>query len=463
MRANLSNPYVGRLFELFAWVTLVLAFVTGYIAEDPDYLPLVKKQYPEYQWSSTDLYPDLPVVFVPSPETVNEALVIAEGSAYGGPFILGVRAIRTEQSAKIQEVVVLSHKETPSYLQKLVRERFFHQFINKPLTNDFLFGEDVDGVSGATVSSQGFTTAIADALHLGAVKHLNLKKTWREKKYEWGLNEFLMLALFITVLFIVYGPKKLARPLKLALPFATLAFVGFQANASISIGTLAGIVMGYIPDFNQYPIWWILVGGTIAGIILLGKNLYCGYLCPFEVVQSLLQKISGIRLALKPGVINSARRVIFTISWLALILIFLSRHPALGSYEPFSMMFSLEGMGIQWYILPLSLFGSFFIPQFWCRLFCPVGLTLSESLRLRRRAINRAKGIALSDRSMDNTRIKGRKNRPKTGFSFCLALTTLLLVFGYFIQSFLHIRDEGVLVVAMDRLQHKIERPVTRD
>jgi polyferredoxin len=80
-----------------------------------------------------------------------------------------------------------------------------------------------------------------------------------------------------------------------------------------------------------------------------------------------------------------ARTLIFFLSWVALMLIFLSAHPALGSYEPFAMMFSLEGLGIQWYILPASLLGAFFVPRFWCRLFCPVGLYLNELVRLRRR------------------------------------------------------------------------------
>lgn len=399
MRVNISNPYVAKLFELFAWLTLILAFVIGYIADSPDYLPLVKKQYPGYQWGSTDVYPDLPIVFVPSPDNINEALVIVEGTGYGGPFILGVRAIRTDESARIQEVVILSHKETPSYIQKMIRKNFFYQFINKPLTNDFLYGQDVDAVSGATISAQGFTSATAQALHKGAIEHLKLEKTWKDKEYEWGSDEFLMLGLFAAVLLIVYGPKKIAKPFKVVLPFATLAFVGFYVNASISLGTLAGIVMGYVPGFSQYPIWWILVGGTIAGILLLGKNFYCGYMCPFDVVQGLLQKISGIKLAIKPSLMKSARRVILTMSWLALLLIFLSRHPALGSYEPFSMMFSLEGMGIQWYILPISLFGAFLVPQFWCRLFCPVGLTLSEAVRLRRSAVNRVKVVFTSDKT----------------------------------------------------------------
>jgi len=70
------------------------------------------------------------------------------------------------------------------------------------------------------------------------------------------------------------------------------------------------------------------------------------------------------------------------------MLIFLSRTPAITSYEPFAMMFSLEGVGIQWYILPLALIGSTVMNNFWCRLFCPVGRLLNHSLEIRSKAKN---------------------------------------------------------------------------
>ncbi len=411
MKATLSNPYVIRILQVFAWVTLVLAFVIGYVADKPDYLPLVKEQYPEFQWGTSDLYPSLPIVYLPAPDVTGRALVIAEGTGFGGPLVLGIRAFKDGPSGRIKDVVVLSHKETPAYLEKLVREGFFHQFIDKWVTDDFLYGQDVDAVSGATISSKGITQAMGNALHLGALEHLGVEKTWKEEEYTPGLNEFLMLALFFTVLLIVYGPKKLAKPLKLALPVATLVFVGFYVNASISLATLSGIMMGYVPGFQQHPIWWILVGGTLTGILLAGKNFYCGYMCPFDVVQKLLQKISGIKLALKPGMIRQSRMVIGTMSWFALMLIFLSRHPALGSYEPFSMMFSLEGIGVQWYILPFSILGAFLVPQFWCRLFCPVGFTLSEAVRVRQSAVGWMKRIFIKDTTGQLSLAEPTRNR----------------------------------------------------
>ncbi len=129
--------------------------------------------------------------------------------------------------------------------------------------------------------------------------------------------------------------------------------------------------------------------GVFGGVLVLGRNIYCAQVCPFQYVQRGLNKISGVNLAVRPGVQKASRQVVGWMTWTALMLIFLSAHPTLGSYEPFSMMFSLTGAGVQWYILPLSLIGSFFVLNFWCRLFCPVGLVLNDMVRVRRSLLAR--------------------------------------------------------------------------
>ncbi|WP_299523746.1 4Fe-4S binding protein [uncultured Lutibacter sp.] len=48
------------------------------------------------------------------------------------------------------------------------------------------------------------------------------------------------------------------------------------------------------------------------------------------------------------------------------------------------MLFSLEGVGIQWYILPAALIGSLFFSNFFCRFFCPVGGALRWVQKMRK-------------------------------------------------------------------------------
>jgi polyferredoxin len=187
----------------------------------------------------------------------------------------------------------------------------------------------------------------------------------------------------------VYRKDKWGKYIRRVVMVGTLLFVGFYANASVNLGNLASIAMGYIPSLKQHPLWWIMMIGTIGSVVVVGRNIYCHQICPFKVVQDLLQKVSGTKLRIRPEIQRKSRLLIYSLSWAALMLIFLSVHPALGSYEPFAMMFSLDGLGIQWYILPAALIGAFFVPSFWCRLFCPVGLFLNQIVRGRRAIRNR--------------------------------------------------------------------------
>lgn len=369
-----------------AWVALLAAFIVGQIAAQTDYEALLKQQLPDLELTRSPENSGLPVVFrvntdgKPSPD----AVVMSEGVGYGGPLIIGIRARRTDDGARLNEIIVLNHKETPSFLVRLNRGHFFRQFAGKSVSDNFIIGDDIDAVSGATVTSEGFTAAVREAVHLGAVQHLQLPRTWQETEWHLGANELILVVLFLLAFYGVYQRGTLAKYARTIVMIGTLLFVGFYANASLSLGNIAGIFMGYIPSPKQHTMWWIMMVGALGSVIVLGRNIYCHKICPFLVVQDLLQKISGVKLKIKPEIQRKSRSMIYFLSWVALMLIFLSAHPALGSYEPFAMMFSLEGLGIQWYILPAALLGSLFVARFWCRLFCPVGLYLNEIVRLRR-------------------------------------------------------------------------------
>jgi len=387
MTSTTKTPaYPGRILEALAWASLVAAFIIGQIAAQTDYEALLQKQLPDVKLVRSQANRELPVIYRMEADGKEspDAIIMSEGVGYGGPLVIGIKARRTDEGAKVNEVLMLSHKETPSFMVRINNKGFFRQFAGKNVTDNFIIGDDVDAVSGATVSSEGFAAAIREAVHLGALQHLKLTRTWQEQGWHIGVNEIILVALFALAFYAVYRRDKLAKVARLVVMLGTLAFVGFYANASLNLGNIAGIFMGYIPSPKQHPMWWIMMAGALGSVVILGRNIYCHQICPFKVVQDLLQKLSGVKLRIKPEIQRKSRTLIFFLSWIALMLIFLSAHPALGSYEPFAMMFSLEGLGIQWYILPAAILGSLFVPSFWCRLFCPVGLYLNEIVRMRR-------------------------------------------------------------------------------
>ena len=377
--AEKLTPVWNRLAFPLAFTSLVIAFVIGQIAAQPDYKALLQAQLPDSTLSVLAEAEGGQVVF--RDETAENYVVISEAEGYGGPLAVGIRA---SGEGEIVEILSLDEKETPSFFDKLIKKRFFEQFAGKTIKDDFLLDEDIDGVSGATVSARGFTTAVREAMHVAAVAHFKLEPTWKQAEWIFGLNEIGLIAVFALAFLVSYVRGPVAKYGKFVMPVVALAFVGVYTNSSVSIAQLAGILLGYIPDFRDHLLWWIMMAGVFGSVVFLGRNIYCGQVCPFQYVQRGLNKVSGVNLAVRPGVQRSARMVVGWMTWSALMLIFLSAHPTLGSYEPFAMAFSLTGAGVQWYLLPLSLVGSFFVLNFWCRLFCPVGLVLNEMVRLRR-------------------------------------------------------------------------------
>lgn len=371
-----------RIFLRYgAYASLVAAFIFGLITDDTDYGSLIKAQYPDQELQKIH---DDPVVFQVGEkvEGKGEYILIQEGQGYGGPFVLGVRI---KDDAKIHEVIPLADKETPAFIKKIKEANYRNQFIDRSISDNFFVGDDIDAVSGATVTTMAATEAVRNGAHIAAIDYFKLKPTWDTTGWKFGLSEILVLILF----FLAFTPYVNRTPFRYIYMAMSVGIIGFYLNAAVSIGSLSGLLMGYIPSAADHFIWWILVVGTVGAVIFVGKNVYCYKICPFYGVQFLLSKMSGNRFNPSSAILKDAKLFANALLWSALMVTFLNQHPSAGAFEPFAMMFSLEGVGIQWYILPLAIIGSFFVSTFWCRFFCPTGSALSLLLKARKTIITR--------------------------------------------------------------------------
>lgn len=368
---------ISKAVRYAAYLSLLAAFIIGLTSEGKDYEAMVQAKFEGQNLTKVN---DDPVVFQVGEKKSGggEYILIQEGQGYGGPFVLG---IRIKDDAKVHEIIPLDDKETPAFIKKVKDADYRAQFIGKSITDNFIVGNDIDAVSGATVTTMAATQAVRNGAHIAAVSYFKLEPKWQKVPWKFGLGEILVIVIFA----LAFVPKiSSQKPWKYLYLAATIGIVGFYLNAAVSIGSLSGLMMGYIPGISEHLTWWILVIGTVLGILLLGKNVYCFKICPFYGVEFLLHKVSGSKLNPTPGVLRQSKKIANFLLWLSLMIIFLAQHPAAGAYEPFAMMFSLEGIGIQWYILPLAIIGSFFTSTFWCRFFCPAGNALRNLLKLRR-------------------------------------------------------------------------------
>ena len=207
-----ANPW-GRIIEALAWVSLLAAFIIGQIAAQTDYEVLLQNQLPDVKLTRSQANRDLPVVYrmeIDGKESP-DAIVMSEGVGYGGPLVIGIKARRTDEGAKLNEVLMLSHKETPAFMVQINNKGFFRQFAGKDVTDNFIVDDDIDAVSGATVTSEGFAAAIREAVHLGAVQHLKLQRTWQEPGWRIGADERILVILFALSCYGVYRREKLKK------------------------------------------------------------------------------------------------------------------------------------------------------------------------------------------------------------------------------------------------------------
>jgi polyferredoxin len=225
-----------------------------------------------------------------------------------------------------------------------------------------------------------------------AEKVLNLPIKKKEHKVNFGIDETILLLLYA---FILIGSSRNMRIMRFISLSAGFIFLGFYLNSSISIGNISSILLGYFPSFTKNPLWWLLVPGIILMTFLTRKNLYFSWLCPFGAMQELTARAGFFHIHLSKKLIKYAGYVSYILTWIALMIIFVTANPALGAYEPFATFFGLEGLGIQWFILPIVILGSFALPRFWCRFFCPVRVIMEIIIRARLGFDKITKGIKI--------------------------------------------------------------------
>ncbi len=376
---------IRRLMPYAAWLSLIIAFVVGAVSSGEDYESMVRAHFEgEILVKVND---DPLVLRLGDPgEGPGNWILVQEGQGYGGPFVLGIRIM---EDTTVHEIIPLDDKETPAFVKKVRDSDYKYQFAGKHVADDFIVGRDIQAVTGATITTMAATEAIRRGAHLAAVEKFGLEPTWSKVPWQIGLKEILVLAVFALAFVPGMTSGKLRKYIFLG---AAVGVIGFYANASVSIGSIAALLMGFLPGVRDHLTWWILVVGTVVTIVVLGRNVYCTGICPFHGVEFLLRKISGSKTNPSRSVMKRARLTVNCLLWASLMTIFLSRLPAAGAYEPFAMMFSLEGVGIQWYILPLALIGSFFMSNFWCRFFCPAGHAFTTLVKLRARALSVLRG-----------------------------------------------------------------------
>lgn len=89
---------------------------------------------------------------------IGAAVIIDEPGAWGPIRFM----VKISSSSKVENVLVMSYSEIRG--RPICSKDFLSQFIGKTLKDFIKIGRDIDGVSGATISSEGASFAVKKAL-----------------------------------------------------------------------------------------------------------------------------------------------------------------------------------------------------------------------------------------------------------------------------------------------------------
>ena len=234
--------------------------------------------------------------------------------------------------------------------------------------------------------------------HSFAEHWMGLKDVWMEKQVELGI---IVAALLLLVLILFFQDwlvvhTKLFRRLRLAYLLFTVFFIGYYCMAQLSIMNVLAFVQLLVNQFTWEtlmidPLIFVLWGFVAISIILWGRGVYCGWLCPFGAMQELIHK-AGQKLGLKsfefPKMVHER---LWAIKYIVLIVLVgvslesMATAARIAEIEPFKTTFAM-GFQRQWWFVSYSLLLlliSAFNSKFFCKYLCPLGAGLSFVTRFR--------------------------------------------------------------------------------
>ena len=176
----------------------------------------------------------------------------------------------------------------------------------------------------------------------------------------------------------------------------TVTFIGLYGLGQLSVVNVFtfthSLMHGFSWDlFLLDPMIFILWGFTAATVLLWGRGIFCGWLCPFGALQELINQLARklkIRQLELPFSVHERLWAVKYIIFLALFAVSLesmSNAEKLAEIEPFKTSITLAFQREWWFVTyaVVLLIASIFTRKIYCRYICPLGAALAIPTKLR--------------------------------------------------------------------------------
>lgn len=215
---------------------------------------------------------------------------------------------------------------------------------------------------------------------------------WQSKKFQIGIIGLALVAL--TIIFInqhklVKKPKRFHQ-LRWAYLAFTLVYIGWYAQGQLSVVNIYPIIQSFFTGFRietylNDPVLFILWSYVFVSLFIVGRGLFCGWLCPFGALQEmagwLAKKLNIKQIKIKEPVHEKLAWVKYAIliGLVAVSLYSVETAEVWSEVEPFKTSITLHFIRswpfVVYSVILLGL--GLFIHKFYCRYVCPLGAGLA--------------------------------------------------------------------------------------
>jgi NosR/NirI family nitrous oxide reductase transcriptional regulator len=222
---------------------------------------------------------------------------------------------------------------------------------------------------------------------------------WRDRAFDTGAIVFALAALTVALAAQarLTASARGFKWIRWAFLVFTLVFIGFWAQAQLSIVTVIGLVraargQGSLTFLLYDPPSLVLWAFTLATLLIWGRGTFCGWLCPFGAMQELAADLGrrlGVRQLRIPDRLDARLKNVKYVALLTvLVAAAIPSAPAetFAEIEPFKTAITLVFLRSLPFVLYAGglVVGGMFAFKFFCRYLCPLGAAFALIGLLRR-------------------------------------------------------------------------------